>query len=167
MTRIVTLAVIVVFGLAAPARAQHEQMNMSTASPKWTWSFEANATLDGNLLERKFRDFHQIESQNWFMVMACRSVGKVHLMIHGMFSLEPFTERAQGSADVSRTGETYRGAPLIGYQHPHDLFMAIASHIDGPVAARARWSLDAARCSCRVRHSEPTRRTRAPTARRA
>ena len=40
-----------------------------------------------------------------------------------MFSLEPFTLRDIGSPQVFQTGETFNGAPLIDYQHPHDLIM--------------------------------------------
>ncbi len=40
-----------------------------------------------------------------------------------MFSLEPFTLQDIGSPQVFQTGETFEGAPLIDYQHPHDLIM--------------------------------------------
>ena len=40
-----------------------------------------------------------------------------------MFSLEPFTLQDIGSPQVFQTGETFKGAPLIDYQHPHDLIM--------------------------------------------
>ncbi len=52
----------------------------------------------------------------------------------GMFSLEPFTLRDIGSPQVFQTGETFGGAPLIDYQHPHDLIMNLGaeySHVFG------------------------------------
>ena len=45
----------------------------------------------------------------------------------GMFSLEPFTLRDIGSPQVFQTGETFGGAPLIDYQHPHDLIMNLGA----------------------------------------
>jgi hypothetical protein len=44
-----------------------------------------------------------------------------------MASLEPFTLHDIGSAQVFQTGETFRGAPLIDYQHPHDLIMGLGT----------------------------------------
>ena len=40
-----------------------------------------------------------------------------------MFSFEAFTLRDLGSPQVFQTGETFGSAPLIDYQHPHDLIM--------------------------------------------
>jgi hypothetical protein len=44
-----------------------------------------------------------------------------------MASLEPFTLHRIGSPEVFQTGEIFQGAPLIDYQHPHDLFMALGA----------------------------------------
>ena len=46
-----------------------------------------------------------------------------------MFSLEPFTLRDIGSPQVFQTGETFNGAPLIDYQHPHDLIMNLGARV--------------------------------------
>ena len=43
-----------------------------------------------------------------------------------MVSFEPFTIQPLGSPQVFQTGETYLGAALIDYQHPHDLFMNLS-----------------------------------------
>ena len=48
-------------------------------------------------------------------------------MLHGMASVEPFTLRALGSPQVFQTGETFKSAPLIDYQHPHDLIMGLGA----------------------------------------
>jgi hypothetical protein len=45
----------------------------------------------------------------------------------GMFSGEFFTLEDIGSPQVFQTGETYQRAPLIDYQHPHDLFMNLGA----------------------------------------
>jgi hypothetical protein len=50
-----------------------------------------------------------------------------------MFSLEPFTLQDLGSPQVFQTGETFQGAPLIDYQHPHDLVMALGGRLERPV----------------------------------
>ena len=52
-----------------------------------------------------------------------KSFGVSDLNLVAMFSLEPFTLRDIGSPQVFQTGETFNGAPLIDYQHPHDLIM--------------------------------------------
>jgi hypothetical protein len=44
-----------------------------------------------------------------------------------MVSLEPFTLKKLGSPQVFQTGEAYHGAPLIDYQHPHDLLMGLGA----------------------------------------
>ena len=51
-----------------------------------------------------------------------------------MVSLEPFTIQPLGSPQVFQTGETYRRAPLIDYQHPHDLFMQLGVRWARPLA---------------------------------
>ena len=101
-------------------------VHATTVEPEaatWQWALSSNAFVGANLQERKFRDFHAIESQNWFMATATRGTPAGTLRISSMGSLEPFTLRRLGSAQVFQTGETYRGAPLIDYQHPHDLLM--------------------------------------------
>ena len=117
--------------LAAPANAQHEHHQVPT-TPGWSWSADSSVFLTGNLQVREFRDFYQFESQNWFMGMATRSAGAGTFALHTMFSLEPFTMRDLGSAQVFQTGETFAGAPLIDYQHPHDLFMALSASYERP-----------------------------------
>jgi hypothetical protein len=50
-----------------------------------------------------------------------------------MVSLEALTLRDLGSPQVFQTGETFRGAPLLDYQHPHDLVMALGGDYRRPV----------------------------------
>ena len=49
-----------------------------------------------------------------------------------MFSFEPFTLKEIGSPQVFQTGETFRNARLIDYQHPHDLFSELSVAIHAP-----------------------------------
>ena len=44
-----------------------------------------------------------------------------------MTSLEPLTIPAQGSPQLFQTGESYHQVPLVNYQHPHDLVMALGA----------------------------------------
>lgn len=118
---------------AAPAMAGAQHDTHAPASESWTWTLDANVFLSANLQERRFRDFHQVESQNWVMGVGLRGLGAGTLALHGMLSFEPFTLRDLGSSQAFQTGETFGGAPLIDYQHPHDLFMALAAAYERPI----------------------------------
>ena len=132
----------------SPSEHQHATANRSA----WTWSTDANVIVGYNYQDRKFADFWAWESQNWFMGMGERQLGAGTLSLNGMLSLEPWTigylvyahgldgpERIYAfdgsgrqqpigaSPQVFQTGESYLGAPLINYQHPHDLFMGLGA----------------------------------------
>jgi hypothetical protein len=125
--------------------AQHDHAAMMAAlNAKWKWNVEAAGTLNLNVQRRKFTDITQVESQNWLMVMGGKKLGKTRLSLHGMFSLEPFTLRDLGSAEVFQTGETFERLPLIDYQHPHDLFMGLSATLSGDLSSSTKWSLTAA-----------------------
>jgi hypothetical protein len=106
-------------------------------SNAWTWRADASAFLGYNYQYRKFRDFDDFESQNWVMGTGSRTIGPAQLQLSTMLSLEPFTLADLGSPQVFQTGETFQGAPLIDYQHPHDLVMnlggSMATTIDGTI----------------------------------
>ena len=118
--------------VAAPVSAQHDHHQPPPATG-WAWTLDSSTFLTANFQERKFRDFHQVESQNWLMGMSTRRVGAGTLTLHGMLSFEPFTLRDLGSSQVFQTGETFQGAPLIDYQHPHDLFMGLSAGYERPL----------------------------------
>ena len=105
-------------------------------SRAWTWSWDANVFLDWNYQERKFTDFQRVESPNWLMLGTERPIGDGHTRLHTMLSLEPFTIQPLGSPQVFQTGETYQQAPLIDYQHPHDLFMDLGVTYTRPIGHR-------------------------------
>ena len=120
---------VVVMARAASAFAQehvHEAAHEQTIKG-WTLTPDAQVFFGYNYQHRKFTDFSAWESQNWFMLAAERPLGAGRLILHGMASLEPFTLKALGSPQVFQTGETYKSAPLIDYQHPHDLIMGLGA----------------------------------------
>ena len=131
----------------------HHQMESAPATTDWSWTTDSNVIFGYNYQQRRFADFWAWESQNWLMVSGARTLGAGRLSLMGMLSLEPWTigrlvyamgdngnpqriyafnanrERVPlgGSPQTFQTGESYLGAPLINYQHPHDLFMEIGA----------------------------------------
>jgi hypothetical protein len=93
----------------------------------WQWTDDANAFVGFNDQERKFTDFRAWESQNWMMLEGTHRLDRGTFRLITMASLEPFTLHKIGSPQVFQTGETFHGAPLTDYQHPHDLFMALGA----------------------------------------
>ena len=140
--RTAALAGLLLLARASPSFAQHDPHGHATPTAGWHFSFDAQAFFNINLQERKFRDFHVAESQNWFMASASRRIGAARLTFHGMFSAEPWTLRAIGSPQVFQTGETYQRLPLIDYQHPHDLVMGATARLDWPMFGSWRWHLE-------------------------
>ena len=69
----------------------------------------------------------QVNSINWFMLMATRRMSDNELSLRGMFSLEPLTTTTRGYPLLFQSGEAYRGQPLIDRQHPHDFFMELSA----------------------------------------
>ena len=130
----VIIAVILVW--ASPSLAQDPAHQHDVTTQSWQWGVEATAFGGYNYQYRKFTDFDEVESQNWLMTTLSKSFGSVsHLRVDGMFSLEPFTLRDIGSPQVFQTGETFEGAPLIDYQHPHDLVMNLGAEYSRTVGA--------------------------------
>lgn len=106
---------------------QAPALQPAAPAPAWAWSVDANAFFGFNYQRRKFRDFNAWESQNWLMARGQRRAGNGTLVLSSMLSLEAMTLRDIGSPQVFQTGETFRRAPLIDYQHPHDLFMGLGA----------------------------------------
>ncbi len=105
---------------------------------EWVLMFHGDAKLGVNR-QGGLRGITKFESQNWFMPMAFRQVGRGTLQLRGMFSFEPFTFSGSGSPQIFQTGEVYRGQPLIDAQHPHDLFMELSAQYTMPVGERGTW----------------------------
>jgi YHS domain-containing protein len=98
----------------------------------WQIMFHENAFLQ-SLNEASDRVDSQVGSINWMMGMAQRNLGKGRLMFRAMFSAEPWTIRGCGYPDLLASGEQCHGAKIHDLQHPHDLFMELASEYDVPV----------------------------------
>ena len=136
----------------AAQTALPEHHHVMTGNSAWTWSTDATVIAGWNYQDRKFADFWAYESQNWAMVSGERSLASGTLTLNGMFSLEPWTigrlvyahgldgpvrvyafdsagqqQPIGGSPQAFQTGESYLGAPIINYQHPHDLFMGLGA----------------------------------------
>src|SRR4051812_31166542 len=63
---------------------------------------------------------------NWWMGTASRSAGHHQFTLNGMFSVDAGTVGRKGYREIFQAGEAYNGAPLIDYQHPHDLLMQLS-----------------------------------------
>ena len=103
------------------------------APSAWQWSTDGRVFFGFNYQRRKFTDFDSWESQNWFMASGERRLHGGTLRLTSMFSLEPFTLHDIGSPQVFQTGEVFRGAPIIDYQHPHDLVMGLGAEYRRPL----------------------------------
>lgn len=112
-----------------PAGHHHEGARPSG----WVWTTDANLFVGYNYQQRQFLDYSAWESQNWFMVHGAKTLGRGELMLQGMLSLERFTLQRQGSPQLFQTGESYNRIPLVNYQHPHDLFMALGVTYRAPL----------------------------------
>ena len=126
--RLAVLALALLSFTPSAAFAQHDHAAMMAAmNAKWKWTVDASGTLNLNIQERKFTDVSAWESQNWVMFEGVHRLGRGTFRFHDMHTLEPFTMHALGSPQAFQTGETFRNAPLIDYQHPHDLFMSLGA----------------------------------------
>jgi hypothetical protein len=104
----------------------------------WTLMFHGEARLGVNA-QGGPRGVTKFESQNWFMPMATRQVGRGTLELRGMFSAEPLTYSGAGSPQLFQTGEVYRGRPIVDAQHPHDLLMELSARYTLPIGERGSW----------------------------
>jgi hypothetical protein len=78
-------------------------------------------------------------SSNWLMMMQQHKVGRGSIEFREMLSAEPLTIPHPGLPTLFQTGETYKGQPLVDYQHPHDLFDELALKFTYPLSERASW----------------------------
>jgi hypothetical protein len=118
----------------SPAPAQDD---VQQPSHRWDWTGDLSAAFGFNYQRRKFTDFQEWESQNWFMGTGTRSTGRGTVTVASMLSLEPFTIQDLGSPQVFQTGEIFQRAPLIDYQHPHDLLMQLGVAYRHPLSETA------------------------------
>ena len=83
----------------------------------------------------------QVVSQNWLMAMAGRPLGGGTFQGRAMVSLEPLTVGDDGYPLLLQTGETSDGMPLIDRQHPHDLWMELATRYEREIAGGVAFQL--------------------------
>jgi len=111
----------------ADAQATHEHAESSSAEDSWQWNVDGSVFFGYNYQYRKFTDFSAWESQNWVMAGGSRRMRSGTISASTMLSLEPWTMKHIGSPQAFQTGETFKRAPLIDYQHPHDLIMGLGA----------------------------------------
>ena len=129
--------------VATTAAAQTAATPAPTEPAAWHWSGEASVFAGFNYQQRKFFDFDAWESQNWLMGAVERRDATWGVRAVTMLSLEPFSLADIGSPQAFQTGETYNNAPIIDYQHPHDLVMELGVELTR-AAGRATAGLTAA-----------------------
>src|ERR1051326_9465714 len=88
-------------------------------SGDWTLMAHANIFLTYNQ-QGGPRGVGKLESEDWVMTMEQHPLGRAKFELRQMFSAEPFTAPKPGFPELFQTGETYKGAPLLDHQHPHD-----------------------------------------------
>ena len=121
------------FDVAVRAQATHDhEQTAAPATDAWQWSADGSIIFGFNDQHRKFTDFSAWESQNWLMASAARRIRLGTFTASTMLSLEPWTMKNIGSPQAFQTGETFHLAPLIDYQHPHDLIMGLGATYNIP-----------------------------------
>ena len=150
-----TILLLFVLLTAHAAAAQdpspdHQHASVNATTRVWTWTGDGNVFAGFNYQRRLFADFSAWESQNWFMGQGERTAGRGRLVLQAMLSLEPFTIGklvyvggqnvvAGGSPQLFQTGESFQGAPLVNYQHPHDFVMGLGATYRLPVTERVTY----------------------------
>jgi hypothetical protein len=141
--RLAFVAIAVAAASAPIAAQQHQHEPAAPATTAWQWNVDGNVFFGFNYQHRKFRDFSAWESQNWLMADGGRRFGSGTFAASAMLSLEAWTLKDIGSPQAFQTGETFGGAPLIDYQHPHDLIMGLGATYRLPWR-RVTWQLTGA-----------------------
>jgi len=133
VVRAVVCAFVMGFLFDPTLRAQTTQEHQPAAAEgTWQWMVDGSFFFGFNYQHRKFTDFSAWESQNWLMAAAARRMGSGTFSASTMLSLEAWTLKDIGSPQAFQTGETFRRAPLIDYQHPHDLIMGLGATYSVP-----------------------------------
>ena len=86
----------------------------------------------------------QVNVINWGMLTARRPIGGGGggwLALRAMASADPWTVGPRGYPLLLQSGESYKGAPLVDRQHPHDLWIELAALWERPLARNLAASL--------------------------
>jgi YHS domain-containing protein len=78
----------------------------------------------------------EFKSQNWWMGMAGRQLGRGTLNLNTMLSLDPATVGKRGYRELFQSGEAANGQPLVDRQHPHDFVGQLAASWRVPLNQR-------------------------------
>jgi hypothetical protein len=78
---------------------------------------------------------------NWGMLTAQRPLAGGRIALRAMASADPWTVGPRGYPLLLQSGESYKGAPLVDRQHPHDLWIELAALWERPLAANLAASL--------------------------
>jgi hypothetical protein len=107
-----------------------------------TWTFMAHGIV-APLYDTQGgpRGGDQFNVINWGMLTATRSLGGGQVALRAMASADPWTVGPRGYPLLLQSGESYRGAPLVDRQHPHDLWIELAALWQRPVAGNLAASL--------------------------
>ena len=74
-----------------------------------------------------YRGAQTFGAPTWIMGMATKPLSESsQLAFRAMFTAEPITEGLDGYPLLFQTGETYKGIPLVDWQHPHDLIAELS-----------------------------------------
>jgi hypothetical protein len=129
--KVAVFELFVVVLTAVPAIAQTPQ---STGAARSHWHVMQDAIITGMFNHQGGpRGGDEFRVPNWWMGMFSRKIKSSNLSINTMFSLDPLTVSKKGYREIFQVGETYKGEPLIDYQHPHDVFMQLAAVVRTPV----------------------------------
>jgi len=139
-----TILIVCVLDSTLRGQATHDHTQpSSSAQDGWQWTVDGSVFFGYNYQYRKFTDFSAWESQNWLMAGGTRRIRSGTFTASTMLSLEPWTLKDIGSPQAFQTGETFKRAPLIDYQHPHDFIMGLGAGYRVPWQ-RLTWSFSGA-----------------------
>jgi hypothetical protein len=131
-----SIAALIVMTILVPASASGQ------APEDQRWHVMQDAVVFG-LFNRQGgpRGGSEFKVPNWWMGMFSRKIGASNLTINTMLSLDPLTVSNKGYREIFQVGETYKGKPLIDYQHPHDGFMQLAAVWRRPITDQTSLTL--------------------------
>ncbi|PUZ26985.1 hypothetical protein GA0116948_104255 [Chitinophaga costaii] len=99
-------------------------------SKKWMYMLHGNIFLryeHQDIGSKGSRGGEKWDAPNWLMFMGQRKIGQKGLFhFSTMLSLDAAIGGNHGYPLLFQTGESYRGQPLVDYQHPHDLFSELS-----------------------------------------
>ena len=118
----------------------HQAHQEPSGTPQWRFMQDGVAFLTFNRQARPRGDTEFV-SQNWWMGMGRRAMGRGTLTLTGMLSLEPATVGGDGYSEIFQIGEALQGRAITDRQHPHDLAMQLAGVYRVPISGRTGFTI--------------------------